>query len=137
MIPEPEKATDKSTKVRCHPCRKLRSGNSLTIYDSFNSALTKMLCHRLAEDMMGKDRQGTCPFCTVLCLGRWEWECPRGRFNCVVVLGAQGRLGKMMRIWWLWIKPWDTMVKILRPEGRAKVIKGHSNTLDVRREEKE
>lgn len=29
------------------------------------------------------------------------------------------------------------MMKILRPEGRAKVIKGHSNTLDTMREEKE
>ena len=44
-------------------------------------------------------------------------------------------LCKMLRIWWLWVRPWDTMMEI-SSGGKAKVIKGHSNTLDMRREER-
>lgn len=55
-IPEPEKAVDKSTKVRRHPCWKLlaQRGPSFTLHDSFNDAWTKMPCHGLAEGVMGK-----------------------------------------------------------------------------------
>lgn len=64
MIPELEKAVDKSTKVRYHPHWKLfvKWKLSLTICDSFIDALTKILCHRLTEDMRGKDGQKTCSF---------------------------------------------------------------------------
>lgn len=58
-----------------------------------------------------------------------------GDFNCALVLAARGRVCKMLQIWWLWERPWDTMMKI-NPGGKENVIKGHSNTLDVRREEK-
>ena len=61
-----------------------------------------------------------------------------GEINCVLVLATQGGSGgcKVMRIWWLSVRPLDTMMKI-SPGGRTKVSKGHSNITDVRREDKE
>lgn len=83
----------------------------------------------------GKNGQGTCSLRTVLCWGRWEWGCPRGNLTVRWSWQLGGRVCKMLRIWWLWERPRVTMMKI-NPGGKENVIKGHSNTLDVRREER-
>lgn len=133
MILEPEKASDKSTKVRCYSCWKLpvKGGSYFIMYDSFNNALAKTPCHRLAEDLMGKNGQGTCSFCTTLCLGTEEWGCPQGTLTVCLSWKLRGMVCQRLRVWRLWVR---LMMKT-SPGGKAKVTKGHSNTLDMRREE--
>lgn len=93
--------------------------HSLCVCDSFIDALTKILCHKLTEDMMGKDSKKCAllhnPVLGVVGVGASLWL-----YSCVLLSAAQGGLCKMRRTWWLWVRSWDTMFKTLSLKGRKK-----------------
>ena len=66
---------------------------SLYICNSFIDALTKILCHRLIEDMMGKDGK-KCALLHNPMLGLVGVGASQGPYNCVLLSAAQGGLCK-------------------------------------------